>query len=523
MLKLKNTVFFFAMLSTVCVFSATYYVDAQSGNDSNNGLTTATAWKTMSKVSTFSSSPGFSAGDQILFKKGQVFSDYIYFRSSGSSGNPIVLGAYGTGNKPCLASMHSLTGFSVAGNWTDLGGNIWRMSLATDPCRVWLVGTEYVEANANAADPVALMDSTYRWYYNAANQYLYIWSPSNPAGYYASTSGLHLFQHELLFFGASYVTVQDLDFVGGSYGAICLANGSHDITIQNCKVRKSHHGILVQGVDAGWNSTPCYNIYIRNNEIDSEADYAYNYEYYNIGEGIYFRSGVTDSEISGNTLRDWGHSCINLYADTGEGIKRCLVFNNYCYGENISYCRGFGFNGYSNLCEDNEVYGNQIINTTVPNQINCSNLYFHDNVIDTVTQSPARSNNTGGQGLTIYITNTWPSANNNTVTDNTIIDCADVGIAVWNTSSSAQMTGNVIQGNTVTNCGLNVQAWRTHLSGMSMEITETVSGSINYNQFSDNELSDTSTYDVYYKGSSLTVSGFNLLNGDDNNTISGNY
>jgi len=514
--------FLFFMFSVLSVFSATYYVDS-SGSDTNNGLTTATPWKTMDKVSSYSLTPGFYGGDQILFKRGQNFSNYIYFRSSGSSGNPIIIGAYGSGNNPCLSSMQSLPGLDVAGNWTNLGNNVWRMTMQADPWRVWLNGTEYVEANSNAADPIALIDSNYRWYYNSAGHYLYLYATTNPASFYSSSAGLQAYQNEIIFNGADYVTVQDLDLVGGCNGAIMIMNGSHDITIQNCKVQKSHHGIAVQGIDSAWNSTPCYNIYIRNNVIDSLANYSYNYEYYNLGEGVYFRSGVTDSEISGNTFRDWGHSCINLFADRGEGIKRCKIFNNQCYGENISYCRGLGFNGAEGFAEDNEMYGNTILNTTAPNQINCSNFNFHDNIIDTVLRSPAHPTNTIGQGLVIYANSDWPSASNNTISNNTITNCDDVGIAIWNTTASTQMSGNVIQNNIVKNCGKNVQSWRTYLSGIPIEITDTFSGTITGNHFLNNEFTGASTYDAYYRDSSLSVYGFNQMTGSDNNEISGNF
>ena len=48
-------------------FAATYYVDATNGNDSSNGLSPETPWKTIAKVNASS----FQPGDQILFKRGE--------------------------------------------------------------------------------------------------------------------------------------------------------------------------------------------------------------------------------------------------------------------------------------------------------------------------------------------------------------------------------------------------------------------------------------------------------------------
>lgn len=80
-------------------WAATYYVDAMSGNNANNGLTTETAWQNATKIN----STTFTAGDQLLFKRGQVHTGTFQFHNdSGVSGNPIIVGAYGTGANPIL-------------------------------------------------------------------------------------------------------------------------------------------------------------------------------------------------------------------------------------------------------------------------------------------------------------------------------------------------------------------------------------------------------------------------------------
>jgi len=48
-------------------WSATYFVDATNGNNSNNGLTMSSAWKTIAKFN----DPRFDPGNQILFKRGE--------------------------------------------------------------------------------------------------------------------------------------------------------------------------------------------------------------------------------------------------------------------------------------------------------------------------------------------------------------------------------------------------------------------------------------------------------------------
>jgi hypothetical protein len=74
-----------------------YYVDS-TGSDSNDGLSTTTPWKTLTKVNSIT----FNPGDEILFKAGDSWSGRLQPLGSGTSGVPIVIDMYGTGNKPVI-------------------------------------------------------------------------------------------------------------------------------------------------------------------------------------------------------------------------------------------------------------------------------------------------------------------------------------------------------------------------------------------------------------------------------------
>jgi len=82
------------------LFGATYYVDATIGDDDSTGTSIATAWKTIAKVNAAS----FSAGDFIYFKRGEIWREQLTVPSSGTSGNRIIFGAYGSGVKPIIRS-----------------------------------------------------------------------------------------------------------------------------------------------------------------------------------------------------------------------------------------------------------------------------------------------------------------------------------------------------------------------------------------------------------------------------------
>ena len=75
-----------------------YFVDATSGSDANDGRSEAKAWKTIAKVNAVS----FVPGDQILFKRGETWKETLSPISSGTPGSPIVFGSYGSGDRPII-------------------------------------------------------------------------------------------------------------------------------------------------------------------------------------------------------------------------------------------------------------------------------------------------------------------------------------------------------------------------------------------------------------------------------------
>lgn len=88
---------------TVSNTTSVYYV-ANAGNDSCDGKspvisTSGTcAWKTIAKVNAAS----FSAGNSILFNRGDTWLEQLTVPSSGASGNPVTFGAYGSGAAPVI-------------------------------------------------------------------------------------------------------------------------------------------------------------------------------------------------------------------------------------------------------------------------------------------------------------------------------------------------------------------------------------------------------------------------------------
>ncbi len=94
---LASTLLLLSAFQASAAINHSVYISA-TGNNQNDGLTPATAWKSMN----FLNGKEFGPGAKILFKRGESFPGALTLLGSGSAEEPIVVGAYGTGNKPIL-------------------------------------------------------------------------------------------------------------------------------------------------------------------------------------------------------------------------------------------------------------------------------------------------------------------------------------------------------------------------------------------------------------------------------------
>jgi hypothetical protein len=182
-------------------WAATFYVDATAGNDTNDGLSQATAWKTVAKVN----GATFAAGDQILFKRGQVWNESLVPPSSGASGNPIVFDAYGTGESPTLTGYVPLP----ASTWTADIANVWKTSITSSSFNYVLFG--YVGSNGTVGSVWGTKFTTgksalvapYQFFFSS--NVLYVYSPTaiNPATYYGSMAAMLMTNGQIIYINAS--------------------------------------------------------------------------------------------------------------------------------------------------------------------------------------------------------------------------------------------------------------------------------------------------------------------------------
>ncbi|MBO0939684.1 right-handed parallel beta-helix repeat-containing protein [Fibrella sp. HMF5335] len=104
--------------SSAALGQTTYYV-ASNGSDNNDGRSAGSPFQSIGKVNGLT----LQAGDQVLFRRGDTFRGTLQIRQSGSSAQPIVIDAFGSGNKPVLA------GSLPVSSWNSVGSNLWQASV----------------------------------------------------------------------------------------------------------------------------------------------------------------------------------------------------------------------------------------------------------------------------------------------------------------------------------------------------------------------------------------------------------
>ena len=115
MRSLINSVLF-TLFTFEASFSATYYF-ASTGDDSRTAAQAqdqATPWQSIDKLNTLT----LAAGDNVLFRRSDVFRGGVVLKQSGNATQPITVGAYGTGNMPVI------DGSVAIGGWSTYQGSI---------------------------------------------------------------------------------------------------------------------------------------------------------------------------------------------------------------------------------------------------------------------------------------------------------------------------------------------------------------------------------------------------------------
>lgn len=204
----------------------TYYVDSQGGNDSNNGTSTSTPWKSISKVN----SRSFSPGDKILFKRGSVWHGFLDPVGSGNASQRITYGAYGSGSLPVFDGSVEKSNYS---DWSYHSPQIWVTNSTFDKDVGNIMFNDKANFGVKQWEMGHLLEND-DFYYDKSSKKVYMRSSGNPASRYWKIE-LALNEKMVDFGGLHYVTFEDLHLTKGAAHGFAGANTSN-IIIQDCEI-----------------------------------------------------------------------------------------------------------------------------------------------------------------------------------------------------------------------------------------------------------------------------------------------
>jgi hypothetical protein len=286
-----------------------YYVDDRNGNDSADGHTSGTAWRSLDQVNSAALGPNTS----VRFKRGGVWRGQLRMKS-GSPAGAIYYDAYGTGPNPLLFGSVNKANTS---DWTPLGGNLWQSVATFPPKPGYTNGLPYTDANdvgnflwGSHTNPGIGVEKWTQsdllkpadWFFRTTDWRVVVYSATNPA---TAFPGLELaidrdivemsnlgesyayLQHFALLYGganaingngalASHLTFRDLEisYIGGGnlggkgtrYGAgITFWGNAHDNLVERNRIWQIFDSGLTN--QAFGTNTVVHDITYRNNVV----------------------------------------------------------------------------------------------------------------------------------------------------------------------------------------------------------------------------------------------------------------
>lgn len=332
-MKLKTTLsqlsfvlYLAAILYSGNLYAETYYV-SNGGNDANSGTTPAQAWQTIDKVHATTLQPG----DSVLFNSGDVFRDQLTLQQSGTNGNNIFFGAYGSGDKPAIFG-------SEVSTWSSAGSNVWvcDISLNYNPFLVnfgeygslWFVypddSTAWGQYDGTGTQPSA---EEYHWTYD--NNKVYVYSTTDPDIAYKS---IEICQRQASIFlnNQDYVTIDGLELGYGSNAGIWekWPNSMREVAnVRNCYIH--HVGII--------DSPSAYGVYIWHNNSVVENNHIADCG--RRGVSVIGTSGADEMTIHDIHIRDnlfengWHTTGLDLNSEAGSqtNIRDIYFYRNRVY------------------------------------------------------------------------------------------------------------------------------------------------------------------------------------------------
>jgi hypothetical protein len=442
-----------------------YYVDASAGNDSNNGQSPTTAWRTIAKVNASS----FSPGNSILFKSGDTWREQLNIKNSGSSGNPITFGSYGSGNAPIISGADLLTSFTSCSGY-------YCASVSTQPNQVFRDGSRLTPVSAE--NQLATGD----WWWNSTTSTVYVYD--NPSGHTIEASQRNYAVYGFL---RSYVTISGLQTqMAQQYGIYEFGTGTTGLTFtgiltQNnytsgLRVEQASNTIVTQSTAAyngddgfsfadapaplvdhviahhnGQFSNYCCDAGIKfdasayGNGANATVQYSASYSNglstnTNVVQGIWADTVGDGVTFQYNLVHDNLQAGLTPEADSNSKILYNVVYNN---GVGNSYGSGIGLTSGNGANSGNLVYGNTVYNN--------------------------------GRGIVVYGDSGTGHCSNNQIINNISVGNTGYNLAAYNggNNDGKMGSGNVYSYNALGPAASNFIQWGSNYSTYSSWETAT--------------------------------------------------
>ncbi len=345
-----------------------YYVSYSTGSDSNDGLSEATPWKTVDKVS----QADIASGSVVLFKRGDEWRLDSYEQSKKATylllKSGVTYSAYGEGAKPIING--SPVDAAKEGTWTATGTpNVWVYSREyrgmyangsntlshnlDDVGNIFFNGGEAYGLKMMTNEPerpfsgISDLKNEYEFYYNPSDSRVYLYCDQNPADKYESIEmGVRL--NLVRATSASNITFDNFTIKNGGAHGISLAI-ANNVKITNCEIGWIGGGVYDNTADAAARygngieiNRDCRNITIKDNYIYQCFDAGVTHQFDGNSQTTCYQEDITYTD---NVIKycfyniEYFVSLAKSHPSVVRYMKNITISNNY-----LMYA-GFGW-GY---------------------------------------------------------------------------------------------------------------------------------------------------------------------------------